>query len=99
MRITTVRISVARSGWIPATPTFANTAVSAAKTADSSAHTCHDAIPVALTAPPSGRGQRVSHTAAAKVTRAPRARGAADGRPPRCAPIDLRRHSYYFRAG
>ena len=53
-----VRISVAASGLIPATPTLANTAVSAAKNADSSAQTCHDAI------------ARVSHTAAAEVTRA-----------------------------
>src|SRR5215470_17681999 len=58
MRMTIVRISVATSGFMSATPILAKMAVSAANTADNSAHICHAAI------------VRVSHSVQPQVTRA-----------------------------
>src|SRR3954447_2441930 len=42
IRTTMVRMNVARSGLMFSTPTLAKIAISAANTADSSAHVCHE---------------------------------------------------------
>src|ERR1700728_5025593 len=77
VRITTVRIRVARSGFTFSTPTLANIAVRAANTADISAHACQEAIarlldsaPRSFTQVPAGSidSQAAALTAAASRT-------------------------------